>query len=795
MIYNSAALRTTIGRRGFPVLRRTILTLEIILVLVAVFAQEPKVQEGAFGALLLMFSATIVLAVKRFRPRKSWPFFALLGSGVLFASEMSLRAIWGVGLYVRFGFHSVLVNGLAIGGYILLILAVKEYATGGTKSNRSANVDLLLDGTMAALMVLAVIWLFIINPTFTGRQIGVWNKFLLALYPMMSLVMIVVLIRIVFSEHRSQGQAYWYFLISMIFLFSGDMLTLAVTAYDVPISLPDAFSPYVITTVLASFGVMHPSMTLLVDSVPERSRSTYRGSQIVLISVALVMPAVLAWGNVGEGFTNHVAWFVIDLSLVFVAVLRFRRALSYARKTENYLREVANRDELTGLPNRRYLIDVLEGTLKSLKVGEYLLVAFIDIDQFKLVNDSYGHGVGDELLRALGSRLKVNAPAGAQVGRLGGDEFVVIFRPEENFKMIEKRSRTLQTLLNEPVDLGVTQLFVTGSIGLSVVDRDSTLDPEEILQGADIAMYVAKARGRNAAVLYERSMQEGVSRRLALKNELRKAISNDELSLAYQPIVSLSKRAVIGAEALMRWDNAVFGEVSPLEFIPLAEETGLIQELGRWAMSTGFQQRAIWRSKALFNADFYVSINLSALQLLDDSIVEMIRSSLSTHSLSGVGITVEVTESMVMKNIEQGKSALRKIRDMGVRIAVDDFGTAYSSLSYLRDISLDILKIDKSFIDAIEGDGSEANISIVAAILAMAHALDMTVIAEGVESKSQLEKLDLLGCDLIQGFYFSRPIAPRAFEEALVPIERQVREFKAEIDKMARASSTRTKDR
>ena len=790
MVSESDSLDTGSGLSGYQGVRRSILVLEVLLLLVAAFAPEPAVQEGGFGLLLLVFSASIVLAVRRFRPKKSWPFFALLASGVFFASEMYLRAIWSVGLYAHLNFHSVLVNSLAIAGYIVVISAVKEFAAGGTRSNRSANSDMLLDGTMAALMVLAVIWLFVINPAFTGRSIGVLNKVFLALYPMMSLVMIVILVRIVFSEHRLQGQAYWYFLASMVLLFTGDMLTLVVAAYNVPISLPEAFLPYVLTTVLASVGVTHPSMTLLVDSAAEKSRSTYRGSQIALISIALVMPAVLAWGNVGRGFTDHLAWFVIDLSLILVAILRFRRALTYARKTENYLREVANRDELTGLPNRRYLIEVLEQTLRSLKTGEYLLVAFIDIDQFKLVNDSYGHSVGDELLRLLGSRLKINAPAGAQVGRLGGDEFVVIFRPEESLKMVEARARTLQMLLNESVDLGVTQLFVTGSIGLSVVNNESALDPEEILQGADIAMYVAKSRGRNSAVVYQRSMQESVGHRLALKNELRKAISNNELSLVYQPIVSLSRGAVVGAEALMRWNNPTFGEVSPMEFIPLAEETGLIQELGSWAMSMGFKQRALWQSKALFVSDFYVSVNLSALQLIDDSIVEMVRSSLSSHSLKGVGITVEVTESMVMKNFEQGKNTLRKIRDMGVRIAVDDFGTAYSSLSYLRDISLDILKIDKSFIDAIEGHGSKANTSIVAAILAMAQALDMTVIAEGVESKSQLEKLELLGCDLIQGFYFSKPVSPKAFEEVVAPIERQVREFKAEVEAMVRASGT-----
>ncbi len=790
MVSESDSLDTGSGLSGYQGVRRSILVLEVLLLLVAAFAPEPAVQEGGFGLLLLVFSASIVLAVRRFRPKKSWPFFALLASGVFFASEMYLRAIWSVGLYAHLNFHSVLVNSLAIAGYIVVISAVKEFAAGGTRSNRSANSDMLLDGTMAALMVLAVIWLFVINPAFTGRSIGVLNEVLLALYPMMSLVMIVILVRIVFSEHRLQGQAYWYFLASMVLLFTGDMLTLVVAAYNVPISLPEAFLPYVLTTVLASVGVTHPSMTLLVDSAAEKSRSTYRGSQIALISIALVMPAVLAWGNVGRGFTDHLAWFVIDLSLILVAILRFRRALTYARKTENYLREVANRDELTGLPNRRYLIEVLEQTLRSLKTGEYLLVAFIDIDQFKLVNDSYGHSVGDELLRLLGSRLKINAPAGAQVGRLGGDEFVVIFRPEESLKMVEARARTLQMLLNESVDLGVTQLFVTGSIGLSVVNNESALDPEEILQGADIAMYVAKSRGRNSAVVYQRSMQESVGHRLALKNELRKAISNNELSLVYQPIVSLSRGAVVGAEALMRWNNPTFGEVSPMEFIPLAEETGLIQELGSWAMSMGFKQRALWQSKALFVSDFYVSVNLSALQLIDDSIVEMVRSSLSSHSLKGVGITVEVTESMVMKNFEQGKNTLRKIRDMGVRIAVDDFGTAYSSLSYLRDISLDILKIDKSFIDAIEGHGSKANTSIVAAILAMAQALDMTVIAEGVESKSQLEKLELLGCDLIQGFYFSKPVSPKAFEEVVAPIERQVREFKAEVEAMVRASGT-----
>ncbi len=779
MVLNHKVLTLDRVLHDSQIVRSVILAVEVMLLAVATLAPSFVLREEAFGILLLVFSASIVWAVRLYRPKKVWPFLALLVAGLLFATEMSLRAFWNVGLYTRLNFHSVVVNTLAVLGYLLLIVAIREFALSGTGSSRSVNLDLLLDGAMAALMILAAIWLFIINPTLTGRPIGVWSKVLLALYPMLSLAMIVILVRIVFSDHRSQGRAYWYLLASMSLLFVGDIFTLVVSAYRLPISLPEAFLPYVLTTLLASFGVTHPSMKLLVDSVSEEHSSTYRESQIILISVALIIPAVLAWGNVGRGFADHTAWFVIDLSLVFLALLRFRRAMNYARKTEKYLREVANKDELTGLANRRFLIGVLRQILGSLQEGEYLLVAFIDIDQFKLVNDSYGHSVGDDLLRLLGSRLAATAPAGAHVGRLGGDEFIVIFKPETSLKMIETRSRTLHTVLNESVDLGVVQLFVTGSIGLSVVDRESHLDPETILQGADTAMYVAKSRGRNATVLYQRSMQASISHRLALRNELRNAIDNQELSLVYQPIVSLSRGEVVGAEALMRWNSTSFGEVSPIEFIPLAEETGLIQELGSWAMKTGFKQRALWQDTGLFPFDFYVSVNLSALQLIDDSIVETIRTSLQDNSLEGVGMAVEITESMVMKNFHQSKNTLRKIREMGVRIAIDDFGTAYSSLSYLRDISLDVLKIDKSFIDALEGDNDGPSTSIVAAILAMARALDMVVITEGVETRAQLEKVDLLGCDLIQGFYFSEPVAPKAFELALGSISRQAREFHA----------------
>jgi diguanylate cyclase (GGDEF)-like protein len=755
--------------------RLALLISEVVLLLVALIYPGQAIEDLAFGLLILFYVVAIAWGVRRYSPKVKWPFQVLVASGLVFAAEMYLRAMWRVGIYLRIDKHSVLVNLFATIGYVLLLVAVGRFGKSDS-SKDGGSLDLVLDGTMAALSVLAVVWLFLVNPTLTGRDIGIENELFFALYPMLSILLVVIFVRVVLSERRVRGRAYWFLLFAMISIFAGDILTLVVAVYDLPISLIDSFLPYVVATILASIGVTDPSMVLLVDpKYLENKPKSYRSSQIALISIALVLPAVLAWGDGSSGFADHVAWFLIDLSLVFVAVVRFRRAMTFAKATEERLRRIANEDELTKLPNRRRLLETLDASLVQLRQGEYLTVAFVDIDQFKMVNDSYGHSVGDKLLCLLGRRLSEHLKSVGEVGRLSGDEFVVIFRPERSLQVIEARARSLQMALGDPVDLDGTLVYVSASIGLSIVDSKTDMSPEQILQGADTAMYEAKSRGRNSAVLFEPSMHTTMSRKLALRNELAKAVSASDLSLVYQPIVSLEQKEVVGVEALSRWQSLSFGQVSPGEFIPVAEEMGLIGDLGRWAIKESLRQRGLWNQRGLVSEDFYISVNLSALQLVGQEVVVYLQEAMDTNNLRGLGVTVEVTESSVMKNYEQSKCTLRSIRNLGIAVAVDDFGTAYSSLAYLKDMSFDILKIDKSFVDALGDDRSGTGNSIVAAIIAMAKALGVKVIAEGVERRSQLESLYELGCDLVQGFYFSEPLRAADFEATVSAIEERLR--------------------
>ncbi len=431
------------------------------------------------------------------------------------------------------------------------------------------------------------------------------------------------------------------------------------------------------------------------------------------------------------------------------------------------VRTQALHDPLTGLPNRALLADRLEhAQARAARDGGRVAVLFLDLDRFKVINDSLGHHVGDELLVGVANRLTSNLRPGDTAGRFGGDEFIVVCDNVADEAEALRLAERLVDSLHEPFTVADHHepVFLGASVGVALANDDAD-DPVTLIRDADAAMYQAKERGRSRVEVFDSDMRERAVARLETESDLRRAIERDELRLAYQPFVDVATQRVIGAEALVRWDHPRRGEVAPGEFIGLAEETGLIRPLGRWVMHEAFAQLARWTRAEGWPADFTLSVNLSAHQLGDPDLLDDVTEALAATGVDPALICLEITESALVDDIEAGLETLHRLRAIGVHLSLDDFGTGYSSFSYLHRLPVNVLKIDRSFVSRL---GQEArDRAVVAGMIELSHALGLRVVAEGVETPGQLSELGDLSCDVAQGYYFSAPDAPGLILQAV----------------------------
>jgi diguanylate cyclase (GGDEF)-like protein/PAS domain S-box-containing protein len=437
--------------------------------------------------------------------------------------------------------------------------------------------------------------------------------------------------------------------------------------------------------------------------------------------------------------------------------------ITLRKEYEEQLHRQANFDQVTGLPNRVLALDRLTSAVISAKRhGHKVGVLFIDLDHFKKINDTLGHATGDQLLKAAAERLRNCVRAEDTVARLGGDEFTVILPNLSSAAHAEPVIQKILDTFSLPFPLGREEAFISASIGVTVSPDDGE-DPHLLMQNADAAMYRAKERGRNTFNFFTSELNRRAVERMRIESHLLHALDRGEFELHYQPIVDLRLGTVIGAEALLRWTNAILGNVEPERFIPLAEDTGLIVPIGLWVLETACAQLAEWRKNGI--PALRVSVNISSRQFRGTNLVEAISNMLRRHNVPSHLLELEITEGLLMDELPQTRANLRDLASLSVRLSLDDFGTGYSSLRYLKQFPVDTLKIDKSFVGEVPQEAGDS--TVVEAIIAMAHRLGLQVIGEGIETEEQLNFLQSHGCDFGQGFYFSRPISAAAFRRWL----------------------------
>ncbi|MGZ5162927.1 MAG: bifunctional diguanylate cyclase/phosphodiesterase [Burkholderiales bacterium] len=453
-------------------------------------------------------------------------------------------------------------------------------------------------------------------------------------------------------------------------------------------------------------------------------------------------------------WTNRTVSLVRDAKGAPLYFIRVIDDITQRNQLQQDLQHLAHRDSLTQLPNRRLFYDRLEHALEQAKRRDWITgVMYVDVDRFKLVNDTLGHSAGDQLLQQAAARLVECVRAEDSVGRLGGDEFAVILSELAHPEDARLPAGRIIDAFGAPFRIGGNEVFITASIGISTCPPDNR-DADALISHADAAMYEAKKAGKNNYRFYTVATNERQASELLIEKDLRTALMQNEFVLHYQPKANLKTGEITGVEALMRWQRADGRLVPPMQFIPLLEESGLIGAVGEWALGAACAQIRWWQEHGLTAVP--VAVNLSAKQFQRQDIAEIIKRALTEHKVAPALLELEITETAAMHNAETTTNTLRKLKALGVRIAIDDFGTGYSSLGYLKRFPIDALKIDRSFITELPDDQEDA--SIAQAIITLSHALRLKVIAEGVENRAQLDFLAMHGCDEMQGYYFSRPL-------------------------------------
>lgn len=720
---------------------------------VAVSAASPASPAGtvAYAVLGLGSMTAIVVGIRRNRPasvRPWWWLFAA-GTGAVLAGTLrsTVEASAETGMLIALS-----PDLMALTAYVALGLSLMGMHSARRTRRSSAAVA---DGALLALAAWLPAWSVLIEPAL-GDDTPLAYRVINSAYPPVDVILIFLLARLALTQVTSVA-AFRMVVMALACLLLGD-LAWALNAAHV-VSAPGSALTFAYGVGLLGVGAaaLHPTMRVLTQPQPVRIAPLGRG-RLVSVSLAMFVPAVVTFFAPPQTLLQRGIFSGTALALVTIVLWRVVNAVNEHATSEARLSHQALHDPLTALPNRLRLAEHIDRCLQlALSTRAGVGVVFLDLDRFKYVNDTWGHAVGDELLNAIAGRLRAVMRPGDLLARVGGDEFVIAC---SGLASADEAVRVADRLLEEfetSFTLSMGEVFMRPSVGVSYSSGLDGGAAETLVQEADTAMYQAKEAGRTSAALFDLSMRDRIARRLDVETALRNAIGNGELRLDYQPIVDVQSGDVLGFEALMRWAHPGLGQVSPVDFIPVAEESGLIVDLGRWALEEAIGQLAVWSDDAgLQGRSLWVAVNVSARQLRDTDLVAHVARLLQEHAVAPEKLHIEITESVMLEDGDAVTTALHGLRALGVELSADDFGTGYSSLSYLKRFPISCVKIDRSFVTGLGHDADDD--AIVKAVLAMARALGLSVVAEGVETREQYEVLGGLGCDSAQGYLLSPPL-------------------------------------
>jgi diguanylate cyclase (GGDEF)-like protein len=692
------------------------------------------------------------------RPARPGP-WRLMGI-CLFLSAIGTPLIPMPGAIGLFG-QAVTASGATVGlvGFMRLI---RGRIPGG-------DLPALIDAGIIASGTGVLIWAFGFAPyVVAARQSSLVAAVLF--YPMLVALAVVARMWLIAGAHRSATRLLVLAIVATNAVIVIDMIG----AHDGHDAFTGAYllSSFAMYTFLAT-SALHPSMAIDVERHAPDLRPIGRRRIVALTAALLVNPATLAI-EVAAGRAVDPAPYLVGGAVIGILVIarltdalrQLGDSLHEREALMELLRRQALYDALTSLPNRSLFTERLTAAYENRSAERMLAVLLLDVDDFKSVNDSYGHDAGDALLVAVGQRLRGVIRDGDTAARLGGDEFVIALANFADPTVPTRVAQRVLSTLSEPFDFGGHRLTMRASVGVAVAGADDRT-ADELVRNADIAMYLAKSRGKGRFEVFEPYMQAAAMNQLELRTDLAPAISDGELRLHFQPVIELRTGRTVGYEALVRWQRGA-RLIPPLEFIPIAESSGLIGPLTDWVIDEACRLASGWGTPGDLP---WVSVNISSSQLIRRDLVARIGRTLEATGLAADRLVLEITESALLE-IDVARPAIERLSKLGLRVAIDDFGIGYSALSYLARLPIDIVKIDRSFINALQAAGPEE--AIASAIIALAQRLDMTTIGEGVETEDQLKQLKALGCDLGQGFHLGRPAAVDDLPARMRPARRAV---------------------
>lgn len=678
-------------------------------------------------------------------------FWLLLSLGLLFSFTGNF--IW---LYFQVTYKVLYSNEFSsvfwVLSYLTFLLALmnRTKLIGFTFSSRTYTFNLIIYMLTAS----AITYHFLIQPFLMATEASFFNLLLTIGYQLVDLGILFFSIVLYYRIQSKKEERVF------LFVIAGLLLQVTADSLSAFLSIEESYHPgsfldlmWISALLLIGCAAYYHKESLAQENERQENNSEQKRSTLPYVSIVSLLVLGL--------FSNSWHFNALSIGLLIAFLLVLGHQFIVIRKNSKLMADLsyaAYYDSLTGLANRVSFIENMKKIIDKTTIDQIAFL-LIDLDRFKLINDTLGHHIGDEILKKTAIRLKNSLPAATEIYRLGGDEFVITL-PHATERTAAETAKQILASFQQPFPVRSHEINVTTSIGISLFPGHGTTS-EDLLKNADAAMYLSKEKGKNIFSFYNAELNKNMMRKMDIENHLVKALELNQLSLCYQPKVNLETQGIVGMEALLRWKHPEMGWISPVEFIPIAEETGQIVSIGKWVLEEACRQNKLWQNQGL--PSLKVSVNVSVLQFQNGKFINTVKSILKKTQLPPEFLELEITES-IMQNIEESIQVIEKLGKLGVKTSIDDFGTGYSSLHILQKIPIDTLKIDKAFIDELDEDRKHP---MVKAIIDLALNLGLNIVAEGIENTNQMKSLQVLGCPVGQGYLFSKPLNSSEFEKLI----------------------------